>query len=125
MNKERKVEKMNKTLITAIVSVIVFIVLVINTIFNTDFQIPAEVTESIATLIAVGIMWAISNYWNQDYTATARKFTSLMRRAKKLIAQGDATLMDLIEIVIEEAEKTNMPRSELNADEDEDESEGK
>ena len=94
----------NKTLITAIASVIAFILLVINTIFKTDFELSEEVITSIATLVSVGVLWAISNYWNQDYTSTARKFTKAMRKAKQLAKEGDRTLEDIIEALIEEAE---------------------
>lgn len=94
-----------QTLITAIASVIAFILLVINTIFKTDLQVSEEVITSIATLLAVAVTWFISNYWNQDYTRTARKFTKSMRTAKKLAKEGDATLEDLIEVITEEAAK--------------------
>jgi len=98
---------MNKTLITAIASVIAFILLVINTIFKTDFSIDEEVITSIATLIAVGVMWFISHYWNQDYTLIAKKFTKAMRKAKKLAKEGDNTLVDLIDALIEESENND------------------
>ena len=98
---------MNKTLITAIASVIAFILLVINTIFKTDFSIDEEVITSIATLIAVGVMWFISHYWNQDYTLIAKKFTKAMRKAKKLAQEGDNTLVDLIDALIEASENTD------------------
>ena len=98
---------MNKTLITAIASVIAFILLVINTIFKTDFSIDEEVITSIATLIAVGVMWFISHYWNQDYTLIAKKFTKAMRKAKKLAQEGDNTLVDLIDALIEESENND------------------
>ena len=96
---------MNRTLITAIASVIAFILLVINTVFKTNFSVDEEVITSIATLIAVGVMWFISHYWNQDYTDTAKKFTKAMRYAKQLAKEGDATLEDFIEAVVEEGEE--------------------
>lgn len=96
---------MNRTLITAIVSVIVFIILCINTIAGTDFKVNEEVITSIATLLSVAIMWFISHYWNQDYTATAKKYTKAMRKAKKLAKEGDNTLIDLIDAIIEESER--------------------
>ena len=92
---------MNKTLITAIASAIAFILLCINTIFKTDFTMDEEVITSIATLLSVGVMWFISHYWNQDYTATAKKFTRAMRQAKKLAREGDRTLEDLVEAIME------------------------
>ena len=91
-----------KTLATAIASVIVFILLVINTIFNTDFKIPAEIVESLAVLIATGIMWFISHYYNQDYSAVAKKMTPIMRKIKKMEKEGDLTLIDAIDNLIEE-----------------------
>lgn len=94
-----------QTLITAIASVIAFILLVINTIAGTNFSMSEDVITSVATLLSVAVMWFISNYWNQDYTRTARKFTKSMRIAKKLAKKGDATLEDLIEAITEEAAK--------------------
>lgn len=96
---------MNKTLITAVASAIAFILLVINTLFKTDLSVDEEIITSLATLIAAGIMWAISNYWNQDYTDTAKKFTQAMRKAKQLAREGDATLEDLVVAIVDEAEK--------------------
>ena len=94
---------MNKrTLVTAVASAIAFILLVINTIFNTDFAIPTEVVESIAVLVATFVMWAISHYYNQDYTAIANKMTPIMRKIKKMEAEGDLSLLDAIENLIEE-----------------------
>lgn len=92
-----------QTLITAIASIIAFILLVINTIAGTDLQLSEDVITSIATLVSVGVLWAISNYYNQDYTGTARKFTKAMRKAKKLTQEGDATLEDILEALMEEA----------------------
>ena len=86
-----------ETIITAIASVIAFILLTINTIAGTNFDVGSDVTTSIATLVFAGVMWFISHYWNQDYTATADKFTRAMRKAKKLAEEGDATLEDLLD----------------------------
>lgn len=96
-----------KTLVTAVASVIAFILLTINTIFNTDLQIPAEVVESLAVLIATGIMWFISHYYNQDYSAIANKMTPIMRKIKKLEKEGDLTLIDAIENLIDEWSEDN------------------
>ena len=93
---------MKKSLVTAIVSMIVFILLVINTIFGTDVKVPADILESVAVLIATGIMWFISHYYNQDYSAVAKKITPIMRKAKKLAKNGDNSLLDSIEILVKE-----------------------
>jgi protein-S-isoprenylcysteine O-methyltransferase Ste14 len=93
---------MKKSLVTAIVSVIVFILLVINTIFDTNLEVPADILESVAVLIATGIMWFISHYYNQDYSAVAKKITPIMRKAKKLAKNGDNSLLDSIEILVKE-----------------------
>lgn len=96
---------MNKeTIITAIASVIAFVLLCINTLAGTNFQMGADVTTSIATLLFAGGMWAVSHYYNQDYTSTARKFTKAMRRAKKLVEEGDATMEDILDVL--EAERS-------------------
>jgi len=91
-----------KTLITAIASIIAYILLVINTVAGTDFAIPEDILTSIAVLIAAGIMWFISHYWNQDYSLTARKITPVMRKIKKLVKEGDLTLLDAIDNLLEE-----------------------
>lgn len=96
---------MNKTLITAIASAIAFILLVINTIFKTDFSVDEEVITSIATLLACGVMWFISHYWNQDYTLVAKRYTKVMREAKRLAKEGDCTLSDLANAIMEEIEE--------------------
>lgn len=96
---------MNRTLITAIASLIAFILLVINTIFKTDFQVSEEVMTSIATLLACGVMWFISHYWNQDYTLIAKRYTKVMREAKRLAKEGDNTLSDLANAIMEEVEE--------------------
>ena len=93
---------MKKSLVTAIVSVIVFILLVISTIFDTNLEVPADILESVAVLIATGIMWFISHYYNQDYSAVAKKITPIMRKAKKLAKNGDNSLLDSIEILVKE-----------------------
>lgn len=93
---------MKKSLVTAIVSMIVFILLVINTIFDTNLEVPADILESVAVLIATGIMWSISHYYNQDYSAVAKKITPIMRKAKKLAKNGDNSLLDSIEILVKE-----------------------
>lgn len=93
---------MKKSLATAIVSMIVFILLVINTIFDTNLEVPADILESVAVLIATGIMWFISHYYNQDYSAVAKKITPIMRKAKKLAKNGDNSLLDSIEILVKE-----------------------
>lgn len=93
---------MNKrTIITAIASVIAFILLTINTLAGTDFQMSEEVIQSIAILIFVGISWAASHWFNQDYTSVANKITPIMRMAKKLEKQGDLTLLDQIMRLVE------------------------
>lgn len=94
-----------QTLITAIASAIAFILLCINTIAGTNITISEDVITSIATLLAVGVMWAISNYYNQDYSMVARRMTQIMRKIKKLVKAGDLTLLDAIEHLIEEWEK--------------------
>lgn len=98
---------MNRTLITAIVSAIVFVILCINTIAGTNIQVNEEIIQSVAVLISVGVMWFISHYWNQDYTLAAKKYTKAMRKAKKLAKEGDNTLIDLIDAIIEESERND------------------
>jgi len=96
---------MNKTLATAIASAIAFILLVINTIAGTNFTIPEDVLSSIAVLLAAGIMWFISHYWNQDYSTIAKRITPLMRKMKELEKAGDLRLLDKIQNVIDEYER--------------------
>lgn len=93
---------MKKTMVKTITAVIIFILLVINTLFNTNFEIPADVLESLAVLIATGVMWAISHYYNNDYSAIARKITPIMRKIKKIAKEGDLTLLDAIEHLVDE-----------------------
>ena len=90
-----------KALITAVASVIAFIILCINTFAGTNIQIPADVITSIATLLATGIMWAISHYYNQDYSGIAGKMTPIMRKIKALEKAGDLRLLDRIENLID------------------------
>lgn len=94
---------MNKqTLVTAIASLIAFVILCINTIAGTNLEVSEDVITSIATLLAVGVMWFISHYYNQDYSMVARKMTPIMRKIKKLVKAGDLTLLDAIERLVEE-----------------------
>lgn len=90
-----------RTLITAVASVIAFIILCINTFAGTDIQVPEDVINAVATLLAVGIMWFISHYFNQDYSEVAQKMTPIMRKIKKLVEQGDMRLLDQIEHLID------------------------
>lgn len=93
---------MNKeTLITAVASAIVFLILCINTFAGTNIHVPEDVINAIATLLAVGIMWFISHYFNQDYSEVARKMTPIMRKIKVLVKQGDMRLLDQIEHLID------------------------
>ena len=94
-----------QTLITAIASAIAFILLCINTIAGTNLSVGEDVITSVATLLAAGVMWFISHYYNQDYSAVARKMTPIMRKIKKLVKAGDLTLLDAIEHLLEEWEK--------------------
>lgn len=96
---------MNKrTLATAIASVIAFVLLVINTFAGTNLSVPEDVLMSIATLLAAGIMWVISHYYNQDYSGVAQKMTPIMRKIKVLEKAGDLRLLDQIEHLIDEWE---------------------
>lgn len=89
-----------RTLITAVASVIAFIILCINTFAGTDIQVPEDAINAIATLLAVGIMWFISHYFNQDYSEVARIMTPIMRKVKKLLKLGDTRLLEqIIELV--------------------------
>lgn len=93
-----------KTLATAIASVIAFILLVINTFAGTNLSVPEDVLTSIATLLAAGILWCISHYYNQDYSGVAQKITPIMRKIKVLEKAGDLRLLDQIEHLIDEWE---------------------
>ena len=90
-----------RTLITAVASVIVFLILCINTVTGLKIELSPETINAIATLIAVGIMWFISHYFNQDYSEVARKMTPIMRKIKILVKQGDMRLLDQIEHLID------------------------
>lgn len=99
---------MNKqTLVTAIASLIAFVLLCINTIAGTNLAVSEDVITSVATLLAVGVMWFISHYFNQDYSMVARKMTPVMRKIKKLVKAGDLTLLDSIDHLLEEWEDQN------------------
>ena len=74
-----------KALITAIASVIAFILLAINTLTGLNLELSPETINAIATLIAVGFMWFIGHYFNQDYSEVAEKMTPIMRKIKKLV----------------------------------------
>ena len=90
-----------KALITAIASVIAFILLVINTLTGLNLELSPETINAIATLAAVGIMWFIGHYYNQDYSEVAGKMTPIMRKIKRLVEQGDLRLLDQIELLID------------------------
>lgn len=90
-----------KALITAIASIIAFILLVINTLTGLKIELSPETINAIATLAAVGIMWFIGHYYNQDYSGVAGKMTPIMRKIKILVKQGDLQLLDAIEHLIE------------------------
>lgn len=90
-----------KALMTLIASVIAFIILVINTFTGLKIELSPETIEATATLLAVGIMWAISHYYNQDYSGIAGKFTPIMRKIKVLEKEGDLRLLDQIELLID------------------------
>lgn len=95
---------MNKTLATAIASAIAFILLVINTIAGTNFAIPEDVLSSIAVLLAAGVMWTISHWYNQDYSGASKRMTPVMRKIRELEKVGDLRLLDNIQKVIDEWE---------------------
>lgn len=89
-----------RTLITAVASVIAFLILCINTFAGIDIQVPEDVINAVATLLAVGIMWFIGHYFNQDYSEVARIMTPIMRKVKKLLKLGDTRLLEqIIELV--------------------------
>lgn len=94
-------ERKTKALVTLIASVIAFITLTINTFMGTNIELSSEMVQSIATLLAVAIMWAISHYYNQDYSGIAGKFTPIMRKIKVLEKEGDLRLLDQIELLID------------------------
>lgn len=84
------------TLITAIASAIAFILLVIKMLTGIDFTVSADVITAIATLMATGVLWFVSHYFNQDYSKVAQIMTQIMRKLKELEAVGDLTLLDQI-----------------------------
>lgn len=90
-----------KALITAIASVIAFILLVVNTLTGLKIELSPETINAIATLAAVGIMWFIGHYYNQDYSGVAGKMTPIMRKIKELEKVGDLRLLDQIEHLID------------------------
>ena len=90
-----------KALVTAIASVIAFILLVVNTLTGLKIELSPETINAIATLAAVGIMWFIGHYYNQDYSGVAGKMTPIMRKIKKLEKAGDLRLLDQIELLID------------------------
>lgn len=94
-------DRKTKALITAVASAIAFIILCINTLAGTNIQVPEDAINAIATLLAVGIMWFVSHYFNQDYSEVARKMTPIMRKIKILVKQGDMRLLDQIEHLID------------------------
>ena len=114
-------ERKTKALITLIASVIAFIILVINTFTGLKIELSPETVEAVATLLAVGVMWAISHYFNQDYSGIAGKFTPIMRKIKILVKQGDLQLLDAIEHLIETWESDDEDEEyEEEIEEDED-----
>ena len=90
-----------ETLITAIASIIAFILVVIKMLTGVEFNVDSDVITALATIIAAGIMWFISNYYNQDYSKVAQRMTPIMRTIKKLEEAGDARLLDQIQHVID------------------------
>ncbi len=93
---------MNKnTLITAIASAIAFILLVIKMLTGIDFTVSTDVITAIATLMATGVLWLISNYFNQDYSKMAQIMTKIMRKLKELEEMGDLTLLDQIQDLVD------------------------
>lgn len=113
-------ERKTKALITLIASVIAFIILVINTFTGLKIELSPETIEATATLLAVGIMWAISHYYNQDYSKIAGKITPIMRKIKILEKQGDLQLLDAIEHLVETWESDDEYEEDEEEIEDED-----
>ena len=93
-----------KTLATLIAAIITYGILAINTICNTNFEIPTDVLTSMSALIAAGIVWAISHYFNQDFTQISRRITPIMRKIKQMAKNGDLTVLDQIENIISQLE---------------------
>ena len=109
-----------KALITAIASIIAFILLVINTFTGANIELAPEMIESIATLVAVAIMWFIGNYYNQDYSNIAEKMTPIMRKIKALEKEGDLRLLDQIKLLIETWESDDEDEEEIEDEDGED-----
>lgn len=107
-----------KTIATLVASIITFVLLCINTIFGTDFSIATDTLASISALVATGILWAISNYWNQDYTPVAKGMTSAMRKIKKLVEAGDAEVLDKLMALADELDEAVGNESKEVGDED-------
>ena len=113
-------ERKTKALITLIASVIAFIILVINTFTGLKIELSPETIEATATLLAVGIMWFIGHYYNQDYSDIAGKMTPIMRKIKVLVKQGDLQLLDAIDHLIETWESDDEDEEYEEEIEDED-----
>lgn len=113
-------ERKTKALVTLIASVIAFILLVINTLTGLKIELSPETINAIATLAAVGIMWFISHYYNQDYSEVAEKMTPIMRKIKILVKQGDLQLLDAIEHLIDTWESDDEDEGYEEEVEDED-----
>lgn len=94
-------DRKTKALITAVASVIAFIILCINMLTGLTIELSPETINAVATLLAIGIMWFISHYFNQDYSGIAGKMTPIMRKIKELEKAGDLRLMDQIEYLID------------------------
>ena len=106
---------MNKeTLVTAIASIIAFILVVIKMLTGVDFNVSADVISAFATLVAAGIMWFISHYYNQDYSKVAQIITPIMRKLKKLAEEGDLRLLDQIQNLIDTWEEDEKLEEEDN-----------
>lgn len=103
-----------ETLITAIASVIAFILVVIKMLTGIDFNISSDVITAFATLVAAGIMWFISHYYNQDYSKVAQRITPIMRKIKELEEQGDLRLLDQIQNLIDTWEEDEKLEEEEN-----------
>lgn len=109
-----------KALITLIASAIAFILLVINTLTGLKIELSPETINATATLAAVGIMWFIGHYYNQDYSDIAGKMTPIMRKIKVLVKQGDLQLLDAIDHLIETWESDDEDEEYEEEIEDED-----
>lgn len=85
-----------RTVATAIASVFAYIILCLNTFKGLNISVNPEVIEAGSILIATGVLWFISHYFNQDYSPIARKITKVMRKLKKIAKTGDAAAFDEI-----------------------------